>query len=44
MVQASLNLPSVQGKRHTKREGEIPCAKKKYKASATYQAHKIITP
>ena len=30
---------SVQGRKNTNKEGEIPCAKNKYKASTTYQAH-----
>ena len=30
-------FPSVQGEGNTNKEGEIPCAKEKYEALATYQ-------
>ena len=33
------SVPSLQGRENTNKEGEIPCAKNKYEASATYQAH-----
>ena len=33
------SVPSVQGRENTNKEGEIPCAKNKHEASATYQAH-----
>ena len=32
-------FPLVQGRLNTNKEGKIPCAKNKYKASATYQIH-----
>ena len=32
-------FPLVQGRGSTNKEGEILCAKNKYEASATYQAH-----
>ena len=33
------SVPLVQGTGNTNIEGVIPCAKNKYEASATYQAH-----
>ena len=34
-----LEVPLVQGRGNTNKEGEIPCAKNKCKALATYQAY-----